>query len=312
MEIRIGSPSAVSCSCPQLQAASRLAIAAILLPYYRQNPSMHLFLETARLQLRRFTADDVENLVALDGDPAVMHFINGGRPTPREEIENDVLPAFLGHYERHEGYGFWAATEKSTGRFVGWFHLRPEEGAPPGEVELGYRLLRSAWGRGYASEGSRALIDKGFAELGVQRVVASTMVVNVASRRVMEKAGLRFVRAFHQPWPDYIEGEEQGDVEYALLRSEWERPAVQLHRCGTPWKFGPCWRVQKALDDQGVPYDVVRGPWRPARRAVVIEGTGQPLYPAVRFADGSWYREESKDMARTIADGRLREKQPRA
>jgi RimJ/RimL family protein N-acetyltransferase len=49
------------------------------------------------------------------------------------------------------------------------------------------------------------------------------MVINVASRRVMEKAGVKFVRAFHQPWPDKIEGEEQGDVEYALLRSEWER-----------------------------------------------------------------------------------------
>jgi RimJ/RimL family protein N-acetyltransferase len=49
------------------------------------------------------------------------------------------------------------------------------------------------------------------------------MVVNVASRRVMEKAGLRFVKIFHQPWPDRIEGEEEGDVEYALLRSEWEQ-----------------------------------------------------------------------------------------
>jgi hypothetical protein len=68
-----------------------------------------------------------------------------------------------------------------------------------------------------------ALIDKGFSELGVQRVVASTIVVNVASRRVMEKAGLRFVRTFHQPWPDYIDGEEEGDVEYALRRSEWEQ-----------------------------------------------------------------------------------------
>ena len=52
------------------------------------------------------------------------------------------------------------------------------------------------------------------------------MVVNVASRRVMEKAGLRFVRIFHQEWPDYIEGEEEGDVEYALLRSEWEQATL--------------------------------------------------------------------------------------
>jgi RimJ/RimL family protein N-acetyltransferase len=180
-----------------------------------------IFLETERLVLRRFTEDDVDNLVELDSDPDVMHFINGGRPTPRDEIENEVLPMFLDYYERFAGYGFWAAVEKSTGEFVGWFHFRPE-GANPGEVELGYRLRRSAWGKGYATEGSRALIHKGFADFGVQRVFAGTMVVNVASRRVMEKAGLKFVRTFHQPWPDYIEGEEEGDVEYALLRSEWE------------------------------------------------------------------------------------------
>ncbi len=184
---------------------------------------MQVFLETERLVLRRFTGDDIDHLVELDSDPEVMRFINGGRPTPRDEIENDVLPGFLGYYERYAGYGFWAAVERSTGRFIGWFHFRPAKDAPPDEVELGYRLRRSAWHKGYATEGSRALIDNGFAELGVQRVVAFTMVVNVASRRVMEKAGLRFVRVFHQPWPDYIEGEEEGDVEYALLRSEWEQ-----------------------------------------------------------------------------------------
>ena len=87
--------------------------------------------------------------------------------------------------------------------------------------------------------------------------------------------------------------------------------AVTLHRCGTPWKFGPCWRVQKALDDQGIAYEVVAGPWRPKQRTAVIDGTGQPLYPAIRFDDGSWYRDESKDMARTINAGRLLEKQGR-
>jgi RimJ/RimL family protein N-acetyltransferase len=184
---------------------------------------VQVFLETERLVLRRFTGDDIDHLVELDSDPEVMRFINGGRPTPRDEIENDVLPGFLGYYERYAGYGFWAAVERSTGRFIGWFHFRPAKEAPPDEVELGYRLRRSAWHKGYATEASRALIDNGFAELGVQRVVAFTMVVNVASRRVMEKAGLRFVRVFHQPWPDYIEGEEEGDVEYALLRSEWEQ-----------------------------------------------------------------------------------------
>lgn len=83
---------------------------------------------------------------------------------------------------------------------------------------------------------------------------------------------------------------------------------VELHRCGTPWKFGPCWRVQKALDDQRIAYEVVPGPRRPKNRTSVIEGTGQPLYPAIRFEDGTWYREESKEMVRTISEGRLMEK----
>jgi hypothetical protein len=83
---------------------------------------------------------------------------------------------------------------------------------------------------------------------------------------------------------------------------------VTLHRCGTPWKFGPCWRVQKALDDQGIRYEIMAGRWRPKNRTLVLEGTGQPLYPAILFADNNWYREESKEMARTIREGRLLEK----
>ena len=183
---------------------------------------MDAFLETDRLVLRRFTDADVDLLVDLDGDPEVMRYITGGRPTPRQEIRDEVLPAFLGYYERFPGYGFWAAEEKATGEFLGWFHLRPPEGASPDEPELGYRLRRSAWGKGYATEGSQALIRRAFTELGAQRVYAETMAVNLGSRRVMEKAGLRLVRSFHQPWPYRIEGDEHGDVEYALTRAEWE------------------------------------------------------------------------------------------
>ncbi|HEY3735402.1 MAG TPA: GNAT family N-acetyltransferase [Streptosporangiaceae bacterium] len=186
---------------------------------------MQVFLETERLVLRRFTVADVDNLTELDADPDVMRFITGGVPTAREEIEQDILPAFLGYYERFEGYGFWAAIEKATGEFLGWFHFRPGADSGPGEVDLGYRLRKSAWGNGYATECSRALIDKGFAELGVQRVVAETMAVNTASRRVMEKAGLTLVRTFHQPWPYRIDGRELGDVEYALDRADWTRQA---------------------------------------------------------------------------------------
>lgn len=184
---------------------------------------MQVFLETDRLVLRRFTEDDVDLLVDLDADPEVMRYINGGMPTSRAEVADEVLPAFLGYYQRYPGYGFWAAIEKATGQFLGWFHFRPKPDGYDDEPELGYRLRRSAWGQGYATEGSRALIDKGFAEFGVQRVFAETMAVNTASRRVMEKAGLRYARAFHAAWPVRIPGDEHGDVEYALDRDEWEQ-----------------------------------------------------------------------------------------
>jgi RimJ/RimL family protein N-acetyltransferase len=182
-----------------------------------------VFLETERLTLRRFTVDDVDLLVELDSDPEVMFWITGGRTTSREEIETDYLPAFLSYYERFEGYGFWAAIERSTGEFLGWFHFRPAPGHPDDEPELGYRLRRSTWGKGYATEGSIALIDRGFRDFGVRRVLAETMAVNTASRRVMEKAGMQLVRTFHQDWPDKIPGDEHGDVEYEITREEWMR-----------------------------------------------------------------------------------------
>ena len=184
---------------------------------------MQVFLETDRLVLRQFTMADADNLVNLDADPDVMRFVTGGIPTSREEIQDEFLPAFLGYYQRFEGYGFWAAIEKATGEFLGWFHFRPRDGAAPGEVELGYRLRKSAWGKGYATEGSRALIRKGFTEYGVQRVVAEAMAVNQASRRVMEKAGLTLVRTFHEPWPYPIDGDQFGGVECALDKAEWQQ-----------------------------------------------------------------------------------------
>jgi RimJ/RimL family protein N-acetyltransferase len=182
---------------------------------------MSIFLETGRLVLRRFTEADEDNLVELDADPAVMRFIGSGPPS-REEVRSRILPIFFGFYERFEGFGFWAAEEKSTGRFLGWFHFRPDKNEPSNrEIELGYRLRRSAWGKGYATEGSRALIRKGFTELGVEHVVAETMAVNLGSRRVMEKSGLKLVRTFQRDGLDSVEGFEQGVVEYALAKADW-------------------------------------------------------------------------------------------
>lgn len=183
---------------------------------------MRPFLETQRLILRQFTSSDVDHLVELDSDPEVMRHLTGGRPTPRETVETTVLPGFLEFHRRFEGYGYFAAIERSAEGFLGWFHFRPKPDDPPGRVELGYRLRRAAWGKGYATEGSRALIRKGFTELGVEQVYAQTMAVNVRSRRVMEKVGLRHVRTFHQEWDEPLPGVEHGEVMYVLDRTDWQ------------------------------------------------------------------------------------------
>lgn len=187
---------------------------------------MQVVLETERLVLRRLTRGDVDRLVELDADPAVMRFLTGGKPTPRAVIEEELLPALLAEYERFPGLGRWAAINRATEDFEGWFALAVPNGGDGRVVELGYRLRSQSWGIGLATEGAAALVEHAFARLGVQRVFAETMAVNAASRRVMEKAGLRFVRVFHLQWDDPIEGTEQGEVEYALELDQWQAKAV--------------------------------------------------------------------------------------
>jgi RimJ/RimL family protein N-acetyltransferase/predicted enzyme related to lactoylglutathione lyase len=192
------------------------------LTFLLQDRGRDVFLETDRLVLHPVTEADAPDLLALDNDPAVMRYINGGRPTSPEDIRDRTLPKLLHDHACTGTRGFWAAREKGTGTFLGWFELRPLDEHDPAVVELGYRLNRAAWGRGYATEGARALVDKGFTELGVRRVTANTMAVNTGSRRVMEKAGLTFLRAYTEDWPEVIGGSEHGEVEYVLTREAWE------------------------------------------------------------------------------------------
>src|SRR5207244_6433490 len=97
--------------------------------------------------LRRFTENDADALFELYDDPAVMKYLNGGRPADRTEIVTKDLPAFLGYYERFPSYGFWAAIEKHSGDFLGWFHFRTRPQGPVDEPELGYRLHQAAVAR---------------------------------------------------------------------------------------------------------------------------------------------------------------------
>jgi RimJ/RimL family protein N-acetyltransferase len=213
-----------------------------------------ILLETERLILRRFTDADFDQLTELDSDPEVTRYITGGMP----EFNAAMLDAWLTQYERWPAYGTFAAIERSTDRLLGWFHLLPEDGYDD-EPELGYRLIRDAWGKGYATEGSRALIDKAFTDLGATRVWAGALAIHSASRRVMEKSGLRFVRAFHGDWPFRIPGDEHGDVEYAITRAEWDED--RLGGSVVPEPNAPEGEVEgDVVDDLETPGDEERQP----------------------------------------------------
>ena len=184
-------------------------------------------LETERLQLRRFTAADADLLVELDSDPAVMRFINGGRPTPRSEIEDDVLPAWLGYVR-----ALRPAT--ASGRRSRRRAARSSAGSTCARTTTTGRASPSsatACGRGVG----QGLRDRG--QPGADR--ARLPRARRRARRRRDDGGQQWPHGaswrrracatcatFHQEWPDKIEGDEHGDVEYALTRAEWSAAQV--------------------------------------------------------------------------------------
>jgi RimJ/RimL family protein N-acetyltransferase len=181
-------------------------------------------LETDRLLLRRFTEDDAPLLFALDRDPEVMRYVGPYGLPDKAAYRERIRTYFCPYYLLGPRYGFWPAEEKTTGGFVGWFHLRPapdyrfarEAGFRPGDYDIGFRLVRAAWGKGYATEVARALVGRGFDDPAVEAIVAVALVANTASCRVLEKAGLRRGSEFELP------GFELPAAKYVLRRADHE------------------------------------------------------------------------------------------
>lgn len=187
------------------------------------------YLQTERVTLRPFTPDDADLLIELDSDPAVMRFLSGGEPTAPELIRGRDLPSILAGYDRWGGaFGLFAAYATTSGEFLGWFCLRPERDGPLDEAELGYRLRRSAWGSGYATEVSSALVAKAFDELDVRVVWGATMALNRASQHVMEKVGMAVTEHLETPEDMLaVESSELGGYRYEITREQWEQANAQ-------------------------------------------------------------------------------------
>ncbi|MDE2210614.1 MAG: GNAT family N-acetyltransferase [Betaproteobacteria bacterium] len=145
------------------------------------------WLKTPRVALHEIAAEHANELHELDSDPRVMRYIGSGRLSTREQVD-DAIRRIPRIYALYPGLGTWRATRRDNGEFIGWFALKyiPRTA----EVEVGYRLRYAAWGRGYATEGARALVEYGFDDLGLYRIVGVTHPDNAASQRVLRKAGL--------------------------------------------------------------------------------------------------------------------------
>jgi len=146
------------------------------------------WLETLRIEMRAFHPDDFDDLFALDSDPRVMKYFTGGKPAPRANVEA-AMRRILRYPALFPDLGFWYATRRDTGEFIGFFCFKYAGRSP--DIEVGYRLMYRAWGQGFATEGATALVRFGFDDLGLSRIIGVTHKDNVASQRVLMKAGLR-------------------------------------------------------------------------------------------------------------------------
>jgi RimJ/RimL family protein N-acetyltransferase len=173
-------------------------------------------IETERLRLRRFTADDLGAVRRIYGDAEVMRYMWDGRARTEEQIR-DALDYLIESWVGRD-FGMWAVVHKEEGVVIGRCGLGLLDGKD--EVEVGYILARAYWGGGYATEAARAVLRDGFERVGLERIIAVTRPDHVASQRIMVKLGMRYEK------DAYYYGATQ--VYYAIERRTY-RPSVDLY-----------------------------------------------------------------------------------
>jgi RimJ/RimL family protein N-acetyltransferase len=182
-------------------------------------------LETARLALRDWREADRAPFAEMNADPAVMEFFY--RPLSSEESDAlvDVFQAELDE----SGHCPWAVEELSTGTFIGFvgLHAVPAQLPFAPATEVGWRLARPYWGRGYATEAGAAAVRFGFGTLDLDKVVSFTSALNVRSRRVMGRLGMSHDEADNFDHPNIAEGHRlRSHVLYSLSRDAQSPPGA--------------------------------------------------------------------------------------
>ena len=151
---------------------------------------MKVILETDRLLLREYVEEDAEAFFELNSDPQVLRFVPDKALPNVEQARQILIDHPIADYQKH-GFGRGACILKSTGENIGFAGLKYLEEL--GEVDVAYRLMPAYWGQGLATEAALASVRYGFADLGLKRIIGLVMPENIASIRVLEKTGLRFV-----------------------------------------------------------------------------------------------------------------------
>lgn len=153
-----------------------------------------MILQTRRLTLREFNVSDARNMFLLNADPEVLRYTGDVSFTDSADAGN-----FLQKYSdyKRNGYGRWAVIETDSNEFLGWCGLKLHEN---GETDIGFRLMKKYWNRGFATEAAKACLDYGFGKLKLESIIGRAMKDNLASIRVLEKIGLVYETDF-----DFIE-----------------------------------------------------------------------------------------------------------
>jgi RimJ/RimL family protein N-acetyltransferase len=156
-------------------------------------------INTIRLRLRRWRAEDIEPFAAMCGDPDVMRHIGSGAIQTHEQASRSIH-----EFEREwedKGYGLFAVEKRDTEEFIGFAGLSEPNFLPEimPAVEIGWRFVRQYWGNGYATEAARAALDFGLQQLGIREIVSIYQSENHASRRIIEKLEMQFDRETLDP-----------------------------------------------------------------------------------------------------------------
>ncbi len=166
-------------------------------------------LSTPRLYLREIDPEDLDFLVDLHSDPEVMKYIGPLRNAKQVERR---LKRIRSGYKATPGFGIWLACKDSNTQPIGWACLKDLDQTR--EIEVGYRLAKQFWGKGYATELTVGLLNYGFNEIGLQQIVAVARPDNTASIRVLSKAGIVFEKMSY-----YYKSKV---VYYRITKSEYE------------------------------------------------------------------------------------------